>query len=111
MDAIVLIPLISGFGLLFWADMNKEEHPILCLMFQLMFIPLIFLTVKLGIAEATISYSSNADLVSTLADVTYYFGWLMFGIGAYYAFIIMGKAKDIVMQKRAERYNKKYGDD
>jgi len=110
MDAIILIPLMSGFGLLFWADMVKEEHPILTLMLQFMFIPLIFLSVNLGVEEAAITYASNTALVATLADITYYFGWLMFGIGLYYAFVIMGKAKDVVMQKRAERYNKKYGD-
>ena len=111
MDATILLPILSGIGLLFWSDQVKDEHPILSLIFQLMFIPLVFLSVHLGIIEASISYASDAELVETLSDISYYFGWLMFGIGAYYAFVIMGKAKDIVMQKRAEKRQRQYGDE
>jgi hypothetical protein len=35
----------------------------------------------------------------------------MWGIGIYFAFVIMGKAKDIVQQKKAEKQQRKYGDD
>lgn len=111
MDATILLPILSGIGLLFWADQVKEEHPILSLIFQLMFIPLVFLSVHLGVIEASITYASNAALVETLANVTYYFGWVMFGVGAYYAFIIMAKAYDIVMQRKEKKRERMYGDD
>jgi hypothetical protein len=111
MEATILLPIISGIGLLFWSDQVKEEHPILSLIFQLMFIPLVFLSVHLGVIEATLTYAADTQLVETLTEVSYYFGWLMFGIGVYYAFIIMGKAKDIVLQKRAEKHQRKYGDE
>ncbi len=111
MDAIILLPIISGFGLLFWADMVKEEHPMLTLMLQFMFIPLTFLSVQLGVEQVAISYASDSAMVETLTNVSYYIGWLMFGIGAYYAFVIMGKARDIVIQKRSDKQDKMYGDD
>lgn len=111
MDAIVLIPLISGIGLIFWSSEVKDEHPLLALMLQLMFIPLTFLTIQLGIIETSISYASNTELVSTLSNISYYFGWLMYGVGAYYLFVVMGKVLDVVRQKKAEKDNKTYGDD
>jgi hypothetical protein len=111
MDAIVLMPIIAGIGLIFWSDSIKPEYPFMAFMLQLMFIPLIFLSVHLGIIEASITYASNSALVETLSNVAYYIGWLMWGIGIYFAFVIMGKAYDIVRQKKAEKNNRKYGDD
>ena len=111
MDAIVLMPIIAGIGLIFWSDSIKPEYPFMAFMLQLMFIPLIFITVQLGIIEASITYASNIELVETLADISYYIGWLMYGIGAYYLFVVMGKALDVVRQRKAERDNEKYGDD
>jgi hypothetical protein len=111
MDSMILIPLITGVGFIFWANDLKEEHPFLALLLQLMFIPLVFLSIHLAVIQATILYSSNAQLVTTLTSMVEYLSWILFGIGAYYLFIAMGRAKDMVMKKRQDDYNKKYGDD
>ena len=110
MDATILLPILSGFGLLFWSDQIREEHPILSLAFQLMFIPLIFLSIHLGIIEATITYAADTELVKVLSEVSYYYGILMFLIGVYYFFIIITKIKEALLQKRQQKMEEKYGD-
>lgn len=111
MDATILIPILSGIGLLFWADQVKEEHPLLTLMFQLMYIPLIFISIHLGVAEATITYASNTELVKTLANTTTYLGYVMMIVGAYYVFQIIIKIKDIVLERRQAKHERRYGDE
>lgn len=103
MTMIILLPVIAGLGLLYWAESIKEEQEYLATAFRFMFLPLIFLSIHFAVIDATLTYASDSDLVALLGDMSYYLGWLMFIVGVYYCFIAMAKAYDIVLQKRAEK--------
>jgi hypothetical protein len=105
LDTIVLIPLLSAFGLLYWSSQleDQDDYVILRLLFQLLYIPLVWLSVHLAIIDVSINYASNTDLVTTLTDFVYYLGWVVFIIGVYHAFIIFKNIKDIILQKKAEK--------
>ena len=109
MEVIVLIPVLIGIGLFFWAEQVRDKHPILALLFQLMFIPLVYLTVDLAMTYVSVVYAANSEIVRVLGDVVYYLGWVIFIIGVYYCFVVMGKIYDIVRQrnndKEAEMYD------
>jgi hypothetical protein len=109
LDTIVIIPLLAAFGLLYWASqLEDEDYAILKLLFQFLFIPLVWLSVHIAVIDISINYASNTDLVSALADFVYYLGWVVFIIGVYYAFIIFKNVRNIVLQKKEDRRQAKY---
>jgi hypothetical protein len=110
MNIIILLPVLAGFGLLYWAKCIEEEHEYLALAFQFMFLPLTFLAIHLAVVDATITYAADTELVTTLANMSYYLGWLLFIIGIYYSFVAMGKAYNLVLQKKQEKQEAKYND-
>lgn len=110
MESIIVMPILAGIGLLFWADSVKLEYPLLALMLQFMFLPLTLLSVHFGVIEATLWYSSNTQLVTTLASIAEYFGWLIFGVGGYFAFIILGKVRESIQLKKQSREDNRYND-
>ena len=109
MDTIILIPLLAAFGFLFWANqLEDEDYAILKLLFQFLFIPLVWLSIHLAIIDVSINYASNSDLIVLLTDFVYYLGWIVFIIGVYYAFIIFNNIKNIILQKREKKREAKY---
>lgn len=110
MEAIVILPILAGIGLIFWSSIVKEEYPLLSLMLQFMFLPLILLSIHLAVIEATLVYAANTQLVTTLTSMVEYLGWLIFGVGGYFAFIILGKILEIVQQKKKDKEERKYND-
>jgi hypothetical protein len=109
MDSIIFIPLLAAFGFLYWASqLEDEDYAVLKLLFQFLFIPLIWLSIHFAIIDASINYASEPALVELLADVVYYLGWIVFIIGVYYAFIIFKNVRDIILTKRQERKDAKY---
>ena len=109
MDTIILIPLIAAVGLLYWASqLEDEDYMILKLLFQFMFIPLVWVSTHLAIIDVSINYASNSALVVLLADFVYYLGWVVFIIGVYYAFIIFNNIRKIILQKQEAKKEGKY---
>lgn len=109
MDIIILLPILSGFGLLYWASqLEDEDYSILRMLFQLMFLPLTWLSIHFAVIDATITYASNTDLVSLLGDFVWYTGWLVFIVGAVWAFIVMKRVYELIMQKRRQREEERY---
>jgi hypothetical protein len=108
MNIIILLPILSGFGLLYWATQLEEDYAILKLLFQLMFVPFCWLSIHFAVIDATITYASNTDLVSLLADVAYYLGWVAFIIGVAICFIIFKNLYNLIMQKRKSKKEARY---
>lgn len=109
LDTIILVPILAGIGLLYWSSLlEDDDYAILKLLFQLMYIPLVWLSIHLSIIDVSINYASNTDLVTTLSNIVYYLGWIVFIIGVYHAFIIFNNIRKIILQKKIERRESKY---
>jgi hypothetical protein len=104
---IILIPIACAFGFLYWAS-QLDDDSILKLLLQLMFIPLILISINLGVMYVRLDYADDAATIQALADFSYYLGWIIFIIGGYYAFWVMGKVKDFILQKREQKEAEKY---
>lgn len=109
MAMVMGLPLVAGLGLLYWSEQIKEDHPILTMAFRFMFIPLVWLSIHFAVIYVGLIYSANSELVIQLAQFSYYLGWLFFGIGVYYSFVVFGNIKDIIMQKKRDKEDAKYG--
>ena len=106
---IVGLPLLAGFGLLYWADQVKEDAPILALVFQLMFLPCIFLSITFAVQYLTLVYGAYSDMVITLSEFAYYFGWLFFIVGLYLLYVLVKKIVAWFTEKKKAREEKLYG--
>lgn len=107
---LALLPLLFGFGLLYWANNLDEELSWLKLLFRLLFIPLFLLAVRFGLAGVSAVYPTNSELVTLLADVTYYVGWLLYIVGACLLIYIVWMVVKLAVGKKVEKNNAKYGD-
>ena len=105
---ITALPLLAGFGLLYWSSLLDDDEWFLKLAFRFMFIPVLFLSIDFAIIDARLLYGADSVLVVTLTEFAYYFGWLLFGVGVYYCFVALNKAYDIVQQKKADKESAKY---
>lgn len=109
LDTIILIPILAAIGLLYWSSLlESDDYAILKLLFQLLYIPLVWLSIHLAIIDVSINYSSNSDLVTTLTSFVYYLGWVVFIIGVYHAFIIFNNIRKIILQKKESRRESMY---
>lgn len=108
--SLTLAPLIFGFGLLYWSSTIEEENNLLKHLFRLMFFPLMLLTLHLGILDVGLNYSADAETVALLGDIVWYIGLMIYIIGAYYFFVVLGKLKDWFMEKRESKEREKYGE-
>jgi hypothetical protein len=104
-----LFPLAAGFGFLYWADQLDVEHDILKLFFQLLFLPLTFLSINFAVIYARLVWAADAELVSLLGISVTILGWIMFIIGAYLVYILFMRVKDVVLRKKQEKMEEKYG--
>lgn len=109
MNIIVLLPLLTGLGLLYWSSLLDEDYTLLGFIFQLLFLPLAVVSIQLGVIDASIYYASNSDLVKTLADFTYYLGWLIYSVGAFILMVVVLKVKDMLIAKRNAKKEERYG--
>jgi membrane protein implicated in regulation of membrane protease activity len=109
MNIIILLPILSGFGLLYWASqLEDEDYSILRMLFQLMFIPLTWLSIHFAVIDATITYASNTDLVALLGDFVWYSGWIAFIIGSVLSFIVLKRLYELIMQKKEQNESAKH---
>lgn len=109
MNIIILLPILSGFGFLYWASqLEDEDYSIIRLLFQLMFIPLMWISINFAAIDASITYASNTDLVSLLGDFVYYTGWIAFIVGAALSFIVLKRLYELIRQKKQSKENEKY---
>lgn len=107
LEIIVLIPILTGFGLLYWAEQSEDN--ILKLMFRLIFLPLVWLSIHLAFIDITILYASNADLILTLTELITYTTWVFFIVGAYILYKLLMQVKDWLAKKKSEREDELYG--
>lgn len=106
---ITFVPLAIGLGFLYWASQLDEEHHVLQLVFQLLFIPLCWISINFALIDARLIYSSDAELVKGLADMVFYLGWVFFIIGAYIVYRLFVTIKDWILQKKMEKEEEDYG--
>jgi len=106
---IVGLPLLAGFGLLYWADQIREGSPLLALVFQLMFLPSVWLSITFGVEYLALVYGSASDMTVTLAEFASYLGWILFLIGL---ILLYGIVKEIVSwfnKKKQKKQEELYG--
>ena len=108
MDFIIILPLVFGFGLLYWANGITNEDNILKHFFRLMFFPLMLLSLHFAIIDATLTYASDPALVELISLSVSILGYMIFIIGVYYAFYVLGRVKDFITQKKADNEEGKY---
>jgi hypothetical protein len=104
-----IVPLVVGFGFLYWADQLDVEHDILKLFFQLLFLPLTFLSINFSVIYARLVWAADSELVDLLSLSVEILGWVMFVVGAYLCFILFMRVKDVVLRKRQAKMEEKYG--
>jgi hypothetical protein len=110
LSTIIILPVITAFGLLWWGNQIKEEHPLLTFLFQFLFIPLMYVSFHFAVIQATLIYASEPTIVELLADLTYYMGWILFIVGVYYLFIVLKNIYDMFKQKKEDKKREMYGD-
>ena len=105
---VIALPLLIGFGLLYWSSQLDEEN-ILILIFQGLFIPLSWLSIHFAVMFASINYALNPEIIELLANLSYYLGWLMFIFGIVYIFkigqVIYQTVNGSVSNKQGEKYD------
>lgn len=106
---IILLPILAAFGFLYWSDQLDEEHAFLKLMFQLLFLPLILLSINFGVIYAGLVWSSDSQLVKLLADFSYYLGWIIFIVGAYIVLTLFKRIYDMILERKAQKREEKHG--
>ena len=104
MGFIIWLPLLAGFGFLYWSSLlDGEDWDVFKLMLRLMFLPLTFLSIHFAIIDATLTYASNSDLVSTLAMFAEYLGYLMYLVGLYILYVLIkGVVRNLQGKKMSE---------
>ena len=106
---IILLPLLFAFGLLYWSSLLDEDN-ILKLVFQGLFIPMFWVSAHFAVMFANINYPLNSELVSSLADFSWYLGFIMLGWGIVYVFKILKRVYDLVMGYFFNKKQERYGD-
>ena len=105
---IIILPLLVGFGCLYWSSLLDTEHAILQLILQLIFLPFALISINISAAVISIDYASNATIVQALASFSLYLSWIMFAIGCYLAFTLMYRlytmVKDVNLEHKRGMY-------
>lgn len=106
---ITILPLLAGFGFLYWASQLDEEWAILKLMFHLFFLPLTFLSIHLAIIDATILYGADQTLIAQLGLFVEITGYVMFLVGLYILYKIIVAIKEFLMRRKEQKKEELYG--
>jgi Na+-driven multidrug efflux pump len=104
----IFIPFIIGFGFLYWSSILDEEHVIVKMFFQLLFIPFALLGIHFGVIEATLVYASDPELVVQLANTAYYLSIILYFVGALLLLWLGKRVYDTVMATIQEGKDSKY---
>lgn len=104
----ILLPILVGFGMLFWSSMLSEEEEDLKLIFRLFFIPCVWLSLHIATIYAHLDYTADSELIIILSDIVKYTSWLIWIIGAYYIFFILKKLYDVIMNNKTKEASDKY---
>lgn len=102
MAIIILLPILTGFGLLYWA--SEIEDRLMKLFFRILFLPLVLLSIHFAIIDATIVYGSNTELIKTLADFVTYTGWIIFIFGAYLCYTVIAEVYQYLKLRREQKH-------
>lgn len=108
-EIIAILPLIAGFGFLYWGSQLEEDYNILKLMFQLFFLPLCFLSIHLCIIAVTLLYGSDNATITQLGLFVQILGYVMFLIGLFLLYKIVMEVKDFLLRKKQEKQEEMYG--
>lgn len=106
--AIVLLPLIVGFILLYWGNQLGEDS-FLRLVFQLFFIPLVWVSIHFGVIAIGFFYPSMSSLVTELSKFTYYLGWILLLVGLFLLYRVGKNIYDMIQEKKIKREEDLYG--
>lgn len=106
---IIILPMITAIGFLYWATQLDEDHAILKLAFQILFFPLIFLSIHFAVIDATILYGANTDLVEQLAMFAEYTGYVFFFFGAYLSWNLLTRIYEMFIAKKKAKEEEMYG--
>ena len=109
LSMIIFLPIAIGFGFLYWASQLDENHPILALAFQLFFIPLAWISINFALINARLIYSADSELITSLGDLIYYLGWMLFIVGAYLVYNICLNLYDMFLERKRVKEEEKYG--
>lgn len=104
---IVLLPVLAGVGFLYWASQLEED--VLKTLLQILFLPLLLLSIHFGVIDARLLYGADSELVQQLAMFAYYLGWIIFIVGAYLFFRLLGRIRDWFITRKKDREDEKYG--
>jgi hypothetical protein len=107
MDVLVLLPVLAGFGFLYWG--SQVEDAFLKLLFQLLFLPSVLFSVLLGVIDVRLLYASDSELVVALSTFTYILGWIIFIVAAYIIYRLFMFLKDMFLQKKKDKEEELYG--
>jgi len=105
----ILIPLLVGFGFLYWSTILSEDEEILKLVLRLFFIPSALLSLHLAVIYSSLDYLGDAELVTVLSNSALYLSWILLIVGIYYLFMIFKGVYDAIIsyvaKKKAEQYD------
>ena len=109
MDLITIIPLITGFGFLYWAEQLDEDLWYLKMSFHLLFIPLAWLSVDLSLSVVRVLYGGDSQWIERMGLYVNILGWIFFIIGAAYILRLLLSIKTYLQHKKIEREDERYG--
>ena len=105
---LTLLPVLAGLGLIYWSSVLEDEQAVFKLFLQILFLPLLLLSINFGVIDARLLYGADSELVVLLAQFAYYVGWVIFIVGAYLFFKLGGEIKDWFIERKARRESEKY---
>jgi len=107
-NIVIALPLLIGLGCLYWSSILDTEHVILQLILQLIFLPFTLISINLAATYIGIAYANNVDTILTLSRMVLYITWIMFGIGAYLCFTLLGRIYSMVKEWKFNKQREKY---
>ena len=102
------LPLLVGFGFLYWSSLLDEDAEVLKLLFRFLFIPFAWLSIHIAVVYARLDYLADPELVEILADLVYYSSIILYLVGFYYLFMIVVNVYLLIMNKREKNSEEMY---
>jgi hypothetical protein len=107
---LIFLPIIIGFGLMYWGSQLEEDHWFLKLLFQMLFLPLVLISINFGVLGTMQLYPSNFELVNLLTDVAYYTSWTLALVGFYSCLYIIWMVVKVTNAAGKLKQDEKYGE-